>query len=109
MGLLVDENNYITMSMLDLGVDLLSYLGKSFYDGDQYFEGYFDNIRVYNRALSEEEIQIRELSPTGIGGFEIPGQEGKTEMDTVTNTISIAFKGKEIDVTNLIPEIKVIN
>ncbi len=44
------------MRTVDIGKDVLSYLGKSFYSGDAYFKGYFDNVKVYNRALSETEI-----------------------------------------------------
>ncbi len=40
-----------------LGQELLAYLGKSFYGADDYFKGYFDNVKVYNRALSKAEIR----------------------------------------------------
>ena len=50
-----NENTGITVS--DLGSNLLSYLGKSFYDGDGYFNGYFDNFEVYNGTLSENIIK----------------------------------------------------
>lgn len=52
---LVGENNFMR-NISDLGSDLLAYIGKSFYNGDPYFKGYFDNIMVYNRCLSETEI-----------------------------------------------------
>lgn len=42
-------------SVTELGENLRSYLGKSFYD-DPYFKGSYDNIRIYNRALDEEEL-----------------------------------------------------
>ncbi|WP_180272727.1 family 43 glycosylhydrolase [Konateibacter massiliensis] len=43
-------------SIIDLGSNLLAYLGKSFYSSDAYFKGYYDNVAVYNRVLSELEI-----------------------------------------------------
>ncbi|NLY43957.1 MAG: family 43 glycosylhydrolase [Clostridiaceae bacterium] len=55
-GILLAENKNVTISVTDLGKNLLAYLGKSFYSGDQYFRGYFDNVKVYNRVLAEEEI-----------------------------------------------------
>jgi len=55
-GIKIAENNNVTITMTDLGANLLAYLGKSFYSADAYFEGYFDNVKVYNRALSELEI-----------------------------------------------------
>lgn len=54
-GSLVDENKNTEVITAALGTDLLAYLGKSFYD-DDYFKGSFDNFKVYNRALTEEEI-----------------------------------------------------
>lgn len=55
-GMLVSENKDTGLTTSSLGKGLISYLGKSLYDGDQYFKGSFDNIAVYNRALTEEEI-----------------------------------------------------
>ena len=55
-GLLVSENTNTGITTSNLGSGIISYLGKSFYDADGYFKGSFDNIKVYNRALSEEEI-----------------------------------------------------
>jgi GH43 family beta-xylosidase len=54
-GLMLGRNNSVSIQMSDLGTNLLAYLGKSFYS-DPYFKGYFDNIKVYNRALTETEI-----------------------------------------------------
>lgn len=54
-GELIAERD-VTVSMSDLGDDLLAYLGKSFYDEDLYFRGFFDNVKVYNFAMSGDEI-----------------------------------------------------
>ncbi|RKL65649.1 hydrolase [Salipaludibacillus neizhouensis] len=108
-GILVDENNNVTTSISDLGTDLLGYLGRSFYTGDAFFRGSFDNVEVFNRALSKEEIQERELSSTGIANFEIPEQRGQTEIDSNASTIKVAFKGRNVDVTNLTPSISVLS
>lgn len=54
-GLMLGRNNNVSIAMSDLGTGLLAYLGKSFYS-DPYFRGYFDNVKVYNRALTETEI-----------------------------------------------------
>lgn len=42
-------------SISELGENLVSYLGKSFYD-DPYFKGSYDDVKIYNRALSGAEI-----------------------------------------------------
>jgi len=33
-----------------------NYIGKSSWSGDNYFHGDLDDLRIYNRALTEEEI-----------------------------------------------------
>lgn len=40
----------------ELGENLKGYIGKSFYDEDLFFKGYYDNIRIYDRALSDSEV-----------------------------------------------------
>lgn len=54
-GELIAERD-VTVSMSNLGDNLLAYLGKSFYAGDLYFRGYFDNVKVYDFAMSGDEI-----------------------------------------------------
>ncbi len=56
-GKLVDSNENTGITTTDLGTNLLSYLGKSFYKDDGYFTGRFDNFKVYNRVLGETEIK----------------------------------------------------
>lgn len=55
-----NSNTGITVS--DLGSDLAAYLGKSFYDGDGYFNGCFDNIEVYDSMLSEAVIREKAMA-----------------------------------------------
>lgn len=55
-GLLEKRNDKVTISMSDLGTNLAAYLGKSFYSPDPYFKGYFDNVKVYDNALTELEV-----------------------------------------------------
>ena len=59
-GALVAQNAQTANKVTDLGRNLTAYLGKSYY-GDPYFKGSFDNVTVWNRALSAEEIA--EASP----------------------------------------------
>ncbi len=55
-GTLANENSNTEIRVSDLGTGLLSYLGKSLYDGDGYFRGCFDNFAVYNTALGADKI-----------------------------------------------------
>ena len=54
-GELIAEQN-VTVSMSDLGEDLKAYLGKSFYEEDMYFRGFFDNVKVYDFAMGSDEV-----------------------------------------------------
>ncbi|MGN1097486.1 MAG: immunoglobulin-like domain-containing protein, partial [Clostridia bacterium] len=56
-GALVGENTNVVRTLSHVGVeDLKAYLGKSFYSADGYFSGSFDNVKLYNRALTTGEI-----------------------------------------------------
>ncbi len=55
-GTLISENRNTGIRTSDMGTELLSYLGKSFYSGDGYFKGCYDNFEVYNRELTRQEI-----------------------------------------------------
>ena len=56
-GKLIAENKNTGLGLSALGKDLKAYLGRSFYGPDQYFRGYFDNVKVYDWAMSEEEVK----------------------------------------------------
>ncbi|MFT9397039.1 MAG: family 43 glycosylhydrolase [Bifidobacterium psychraerophilum] len=49
-----------------LGTDLMAYLGKSFYAADGYFKGSIDDVKVWNRALSSEELVSDDGSEEGV-------------------------------------------
>ena len=55
-GAQVAQNKATKNKVTDLGNDLLAYLGKSFYN-DPYFKGSFDNVNVWNRALTAQEVE----------------------------------------------------
>ena len=61
--------------MTDLGRNPAAYLGKSFYSADKYFAGAFDNIEVYNRARSAEELALSYLA----------GEAGKLKEEEYTS------------------------
>ena len=56
-NVLTGTNENTKMSISELGKNLSAYLGKSFYSGDKYFNGSFDNIKVYNRAFSQKDVE----------------------------------------------------
>lgn len=64
-GALLSENENIGITTSAMGTGIISYLGKSFYN-DPYFKGSFDNFKVYNRALSAQEIEDAALSDENV-------------------------------------------
>ena len=54
-GELIAEES-VSVKISDLGTDLKAYIGKSFYSDDAYFRGYFDNVKVYDYAMSSDEV-----------------------------------------------------
>lgn len=65
-GVKVSENTNTGIRTSDIGTSLMAYLGKSFYSADAYFKGSFDNFKVYNRALTDEEILSEALETSDL-------------------------------------------
>lgn len=53
---LAAETDLTGASVSGLGEQVSAYLGKSFYPADSYFNGSFDNLKVYNYAMTKEQI-----------------------------------------------------
>ena len=63
-GKKIASNNSTGISMTDLGENLIAYLGKSLYNEetmptnpDKYFRAYYDNVKVYDWAMTDEEVK----------------------------------------------------
>lgn len=101
-GSLVSENKDIQMTTTSLGENLLAYLGKSFYSGDGYFKGSYDNFKVYNRALSETEIlndvidKVALLKKITIGTVPADAEQTMGTDDHTAITTKVNKKTKEI-------------
>lgn len=95
-GVLVGEAA-TAVKISDLGASLKSYFGKSFYGDNGLFNGSFDNIEIYNRALTDAEI-LEKYPQTGSNSVlqKVSIQGGKVirevvdEADhTVTQYVSV--------------------
>ncbi len=64
-----------TKTVSDFGNDLAAYIGKSSYAADDTYSGYCREVKIYNRALTEEEIKMEYERTT----FEV--KAGATETD----------------------------
>lgn len=72
--------NAVDKTISHLGLEgLKAYLGKSMYAADPYYAGEFDNVKLYFRALSDEEI---------ISEYDITDEEAVVED---ANFISIGY------------------
>ena len=84
MSLYIDNvlksTNSYARTINDLGTNLLAYLGKSFYSSDPYFKGYFDNFKVYNRAMTESEIStgLKQTFEDNVSVYPVPFENNLT-------------------------------
>ena len=108
-GELAAQQN-VTVSMSDLGKNLKAYLGKSFYEEDMYFRGFFDNVKVYDFAMGSDEIarvyQQEEADRLAMLGdvqraadtFEIPNMDnvkGNITLPSEKDGVSISWKSSD--------------
>lgn len=86
-GVQVAQNTNITLKpsdVYDASKDVSGYIGKSFYSADPMIKGQVDDFRIYNRALSADEIQTMGLTPTDITNVALP--QLKTTAPIIDNT-----------------------
>jgi hypothetical protein len=57
-GAPVGTNPSMTLRPADLGPTVNNYIGRSQFSNDPYLDGDIDEFRIYDRALSPEEIQV---------------------------------------------------
>lgn len=93
-GKKVDEKTGITTKISDFGTGVLSYLGKSFYSADAYFKGYFDNISIYNKALSA--IELADILGTEML-TELPTTLKKGETLELPEVVEVLSKGEVVE------------
>lgn len=81
----------VSTQVTDLGINLLSYLGRSFYAADGFFKGCFDNVEVFNRAMDADEIAARrEVTVNYVA------EEGGKIQGNATQTIPRSGKTEEV-------------
>ena len=94
-GKLIGTNKTTGISLEDLGDDLVGYLGKSFYSSDTYFRGYFDNVKIYDTAFTESEIETQyaleqaDLSKRMSDPYYVANSYVIPDMDAITGNISL--------------------
>lgn len=99
------RKNDMTVLPYQLGSTTLNYLGKSQWP-DPYFKGELDDFRIYNRALSKQEIQDMALEPTAVIDVELPELSGGAIWNRTAGTILLPVK-LNTDITELAPELSI--
>lgn len=75
-GEIVDESSNISINPLDFK-PVLNYIGRSQYASDPLFNGYIDDFRVYNYALSPDEVaQLASGTTTDVVDPHYKGESG---------------------------------
>ena len=91
-GELVGSNANMTLSPADLGSTTQNWIGKSQFSGDPNFVGSVDEFRIYNRALSLQEL--RELAapdPQMITFMGTPEQISPETLETQLAEIGLSY------------------
>jgi hypothetical protein len=91
-GILVGQNTSANLKPSDLGNTNRNYLGRSNYTADPYFNGLLDDVRIYNRVLTPEEI-IPLANALRYRDF----KDANTPSDTTSLTISTPDDTNEYD------------
>jgi hypothetical protein len=105
-GVMVAEKTGITTFVSDYGSNVLAYLGKSFYSGDNYFKGSYGNIKIFNRALSEMEV-ARNAGVTNLALVKGASAEGlsistkKIDNETHTLNLYVSKNNTTADITKI--------
>lgn len=86
-GFKLGTNEALETTVSDLGTGLQGFLGKSFYSADGYFQGWFDNIEIYNRALSAQEVLTRSGNTGALGEVTL-SEAASLKIDPVVDTTS---------------------
>lgn len=101
------SNETKSIKISDFGNDLLGYIGKSFYSEDQYYKGYVDEMKIFSKALTADEVkaiyeegrQKEEVDTNGglLARYDFSDlEDGDLDADTeITNNSSDSHKADD--------------
>jgi hypothetical protein len=90
-GVAVATNSNVTASPSSLGNTTNNWIGRSQFGGDPFYAGVVDDFNIFDRALSQEEIQSLMAAPGGgVGGgnvasYQFDEDDGNTVIDASAN------------------------
>ena len=90
-GVQVGEKTGVTTKPGDIGDGRTSanYIGRSVYTADRYLKGKVRDFRIYNRALSADEVRELGADPTAISGVQLDSLKVPAVIDSATSTVTL--------------------
>jgi beta-xylosidase len=90
-GVKVGEKTGVTVAPGDIGDGrtTANYIGRSNYTSDKYLKGKVRDFRIYNRALTADEVQELGADPTAITGVELDSLKIPAVIDSASSTVTL--------------------
>jgi beta-xylosidase len=109
-GVKVGEKTGVTIKpgAIGDGRTTANYIGRSVYTGDKYLKGKVRDFRIYNRALSADEVRELGADPTAITGAQLASLKVPAVIDAQTSTVTLPVK-PGTDLTALEPAFQVVS
>lgn len=90
-GVKVGEKTGVTIQPGDIGAGrtTANYIGRSNYTSDRYLKGKVRDFRIYNRALTADEVEELGADPTAITGVELDTLKIPAVIDAASSTVTL--------------------
>ncbi|MDT8301085.1 MAG: LamG domain-containing protein [Sedimentisphaerales bacterium] len=82
-GVVVASNNAATLNPNSLGATTNNWIGRSQYAADAYFSGSVDDFRIYDYALSQDEVKETMRGDTSLAWGPSPADKATKDIDEV--------------------------
>jgi len=108
-GVQVGRKTGVTIDPGDIGGGrtTANYIGRSMYTSDKYLKGKVRDFRLYNRALSANEVSNQDADPRAIIGVELPSLKVPAIIDDPSSTVTLPVV-PGTDLKKLAPVLKVV-
>lgn len=109
-GVQVGRRTGVTITPGDIGDGrtTANYIGRSNYTADRYLKGKVRDFRIYNRALSADEVRELGADPTAITAATLAGLKVPAVIDAATSTVTLPMT-PGTDLTALEPAFQVVS
>ncbi|WP_328988496.1 family 43 glycosylhydrolase [Kribbella sp. NBC_01245] len=109
-GVQVGQKTGVTISPGDIGGGrtTANYIGRSVYTSDKYLKGKVRDFRIYNRALSADEVTELAADPSAIIGVGLDSLKVPAIIDDASSTVTLPVV-PGTDLTALEPTLRVVS